>query len=103
MHSLEVTGPILPSCTFGLCKLLEDTQSGRYTVTTTPYQHSVAFNTKLTATETNQVKNLNYDQSHSTFGLASKQIEYHQQNPVLSKSFLKDLSCQNGRYSWSTS
>ena len=102
VHSLEINGPILPSCMYGLCELLKDTQSGNYAVTATPYQHSIAFNMKCATTNNNQMNTINLisQQFHSSCGLVLSQVEYHKQFPVLSKSFLKDLSCKNGLYSW---
>ena len=93
VHSLEVIGPVLPSCMYELCRLLQDTQDGQFAASFSVHQLSVAFNIPSVAHQDP------WDPTHDS-GLSTEQMEYFKESTVPSNLCMKELHCQNSVFSW---
>lgn len=96
--SLEISGPILPGCLYELCHLLKESQGGDFKATFFVHQPSVAFNVPSMKTEENYLQSECPLQQSISHG----QWRHYQEAEKLQDMCLKDLSCKDKLFSWTT-
>ena len=80
LHSVDITGPILPQSLNNLCRLFQKTQHGDFSARLNCIESTKAFN----------------------IGSGTEMVtsEINQPVPVAKKNGLKEVVCQNGLYNW---
>ena len=98
LYSLDISGPILPGCLYELCHLLKSSQEGDFKATLSAHQPSVAFNVPGIETKDNCFPSGCVLQQSISRG----QWKHYQEADQLKGICLKELSCKDKLFSWTT-
>lgn len=100
LHTIEISGPILPGCVYELSQLLKASQKGNFKATLSANIPTVAFNVpkRNTKSETVSVGN----GSHLQQSLSQGQLKYYQDAEQLNGCCLKELECKGGFFTWTS-
>ncbi|XP_068747682.1 protein downstream neighbor of Son-like [Montipora capricornis] len=100
LHTIEISGPILPGCVYVLSQLFKASQKGNFKATLSANQPTVAFNVPKRNTNSETVSMGNG--SHLQQSLSQGQLKYYQDAEQLNGCCLKELECKGGFFTWTS-